>query len=117
MSLKNSLWDGSRASSLEALLSALIVWKIDRTPRTLAAVFFQILLDFQRGHAACAGCGDGLAVAPILHIAAGIHAGNDHALVRGEHVALGQNVALGVEIDLAVECFGVGVVADAEEHA
>src|SRR5579863_2089471 len=81
------------------------------------AVFFEILFDFEGSHAAGAGGGDGLAVAAVLHVAAGIDAGNDNAVAGGEDVVAGVDVAFAVEIDLALEHFGVGIVADTEKEA
>uniref|UniRef100_E6Q0D3 Uncharacterized protein n=1 Tax=mine drainage metagenome TaxID=410659 RepID=E6Q0D3_9ZZZZ len=75
------------------------------------AVLFEIFFDFERGHAACARGGDGLAIASVLHVAACKDAGDTR-----EHVVAGLDVAVLVEIDLAVKHFGVGFVADAEEE-
>ena len=47
----------------------------------LAAVLFEVLFDFEGGHAAGAGGGDGLAVAAVLDVAAGEDAGDGLAVV------------------------------------
>jgi hypothetical protein len=80
------------------------------------AVFFEVLFDFEGGHAAGAGGGDGLAVAAVLDVAAGEDAGDDFAVEGGEDVVLGEDVAVVVEVEHALEGEGVGDVADAEEH-
>ncbi len=54
-----------------------------------ATTFFEILLYFERGHAAGAGGGDGLAVAAVLHVAAGKDAGDDGSVARSEDVVGG----------------------------
>ena len=36
-----------------------------------SSVLFQVLLHLESRHAAGAGCGDRLAIAPVLHVAAG----------------------------------------------
>ena len=43
-------------------------------------MLFEIFFDFERGHAAGTGGGDGLAVATVLHIAAGVDAGDLNAV-------------------------------------
>src|ERR1700742_899022 len=80
-----------------------------------AAVFFEVFFYFEGGHAAGAGGGDGLAVAAILNVSAGVDALKLHALAGDEDVVLALDVAVGVEIELAFEHLGVGLVADAEE--
>ena len=75
-------------------------------------MFFEVLLDFEGGHAAGARGGDGLAVAAVLDVAAGEDAGNP-----GEDVVVGFDVAVLIEIELAGEHAGIGDVADAEKHA
>ena len=80
-------------------------------------MFFEVLFDFEGGHAAGAGGGDGLAIAAVLHIAAGKDAGNRHAAIGGQDVVCGADVAVFVEIHLAGKHLGVGLVADAEEEA
>ncbi len=76
------------------------------------AVLFEEFFGLEGGHAAGAGGGDGLSVAAVLDVAAGEDAGD-----TGQNVVLGLDVAVIVEVDLAVEHFGVGLVADAEEEA
>ena len=83
--------------------------------RCLAAELFEVLFDFEGGHAAGAGGGDGLAVAAVLDVSAGVDAGELHALAGDEDVVLGLDVAVVVEVELAFEHLGVGLVADAEE--
>ena len=75
-------------------------------------MFFEVFLDFECGHAAGSGGGDGLAVAAVLHVAAGKDAGD-----AGEDVVVGADVAVFVEVELAGEHPGVGLVADAEEES
>lgn len=79
-------------------------------------MFFEVLFDLEGGHAARSGCGDGLAVAAVLDVSAGEDAGDDFAIEGGEDVVAGEDVTLGVEVDHAPEGFGVGDVADGEEH-
>jgi hypothetical protein len=79
-------------------------------------VLFEVLFDLEGGHAAGAGGGDGLTVAAVLDVSAGEDAGEKLAIERGENVVAGDDVALGVEVDHAAEGFGVGDVADGEEH-
>ena len=52
-------------------------------------MLFEIFFHFERGHAAGAGGGDGLAVAAVLHIAAGKDAGKFNAVMGGEDVVRG----------------------------
>ena len=73
-------------------------------------MFFEILFDFEGGHAAGPGGGDGLAVAAILDVSAGENAGQ-----AGEDVVMGFDVAVLVEVELAGEHGGVRNVANAEE--
>lgn len=79
-------------------------------------MLFQIFFDFEGGHAAGAGGGDGLAVAAVLDVSAGEDSGDDLAFESGEDVVLRQDVAVGVEVQHSLEGGGVGNVADAEEH-
>ena len=79
-------------------------------------MFFEEFFGFEGGHAACAGGGDGLAVAAVLNVSAGEDAGDGRAVVRGKDVGMGEDVAVGVEVELAAKHFGVGDVADAEEE-
>ncbi len=72
--------------------------------------FFQILLHFQRGHAAGTGGGDGLAIAAVLHVSAGKDSGH-----FGKDVLVRDQVAVGVGVELAFEDLGVRDVADARE--
>ncbi len=79
----------------------------------LNAVPGKISLRFQRGHAAGAGGGHGLAVDLVLHVAAG-----EDAFDAGLGGAWdGLDVADLVEIDLAVEKNGVGLVPDGVKKA
>jgi hypothetical protein len=79
-------------------------------------VFFEVFFDLEGGHAAGAGGGDGLAVAAVLNVSAGEDAREEFAVKGGEDVVASEDVALGVEVDHATEGFGVGNVADGEEH-
>ena len=63
-------------------------------------MFFEELFRFQRGHAAGSGSGDGLTVAAVLHIAAGVDAVNPLAQDGDEDVVLGLDIAVGVEVQL-----------------
>jgi hypothetical protein len=83
---------------------------------SLATVFFEVFFNLERGHAAGAGGGDGLAVAAVLDVSAGEDAGKKFAVEGGEDVVAGEDVTLGVEIDHAPEGFGIWDVADGEEH-
>jgi len=87
-----------------------------RRGQRLPAVFFEVLFYFEGGHAAGASGGDGLAVAAVLDVSAGEDAGDDLSVEGREDVAAGEDVAVGVEVEHALEGFGVGGVADAEEH-
>ncbi len=73
-------------------------------------LLFQELLDLDGSHAAGSGSGDGLAIAPVLHIATG-----EHAVDAGVHIVVRLEIAVGVSVELAVEHLRVGFVADAEE--
>src|SRR5579864_426150 len=75
------------------------------------ALILEKLLDFQRRHAAAASCGDRLPITPVLHIPAGIHAGD-----FGEDVVGGFKIAVLVGVELAFKNLGVGDVADAKKH-
>ena len=59
-----------------------------------SSVLFQETLGVQRGHAACASAGDGLAVHMVLHVAGGKHTGD--AGLRGKtfQAALGHDIAV-----------------------
>ena len=69
------------------------------------------MLSIESGHAAGASRGDGLAVARVLDIAAGVDAGD-----TGGDAGSG-NVAVGMELELAGEEFGIGLVADGDKEA
>jgi len=83
---------------------------------SLAAVFFEVFFDLEGGHAAGAGGGDGLTVAPVLDVPAGKDAGNDFAVECGEDVVACLYVTLGIEVEEALEGDGIGDVADGEKH-
>ena len=83
-----------------------------RGVRDLVAVFFQVFFGFEGGHASRSRGGDGLAVAAVLNVSAGVDAGD-----AGEDVVVGLDVAVLVEVELAGEHGGVGDVSDAEEEA
>ncbi len=82
----------------------------------LTAQFFEVFFDLEGGHATGTGGGDGLAVAAILDVSAGVDAGDSLAEDGDEDVVFGLDVAIAVEVELAFEHAGVGDVADAEEH-
>jgi hypothetical protein len=82
----------------------------------LATELFEVFFDFQCGHTAGTGGGDGLAVTAVLHVSTGVDAVNALAHQGDEDVVFGLDVVVGVEIDLAFESVGVGCVADAQEH-
>src|ERR1700692_402669 len=77
----------------------------------LLAVLFQKLFDFDRGHAAATGGRDGLAVAPVLHIAAGVN-----AVDAGVYIVVRFEIAVRVGVELVREHLRVGFVTDAEEE-
>src|SRR5579875_688573 len=56
----------------------------ERVTGGLAAEFFEVLFDFESGHAARASGGDGLAVAAVLDVSAGVDAVELHALTGDE---------------------------------
>ena len=76
-----------------------------------AAVIFQKFLGFDGGHAAGSGGSDGLAIAAVLHIAAGVDAVNFR-----EDVVVSFEITVGVSVELPGEHLGIGLVADAEEQ-
>jgi hypothetical protein len=82
----------------------------------LAAVLFEVFFDLEGGHTAGAGGGDGLTIAAVLDVSAGEDAGDNLAVEGGEDVVAGEDVAFRVDVDQASEGFGVGDVADGEEH-
>ena len=63
-------------------------------------MLFEILLDFKRGHAPGACSGNGLAIAAVLHVAAGEDPGD-----TGEDLLVRPDVAVGVEINLPLKRF------------
>src|SRR5580698_310614 len=75
------------------------------------AVVFQEFLDLNSSHAAGSRGGDGLAVAPVLHIAA-----REYAVDAGVHVVVRLQIAVSVGVELAVEHLRVGIVTDAEKE-
>ncbi len=77
----------------------------------LPAVLFEVFFDFEGGHAAGSGGGDGLAITAVLHVSAGVDAGDAR-----EDVIVGFDVAVFIEIELAGEHGSVGDVSDAEEE-
>ena len=79
-------------------------------------MLFKVFFYLQGSHAAGAGSGDGLAVAAVLNVAAGVDAREEFAVQRAVDVILGEDVVVFVEIHEAFECLGVGDVANAEEH-
>src|SRR5450830_573111 len=77
---------------------------------------FQVALGVERGHAAGAGAGDGLAVDMILHVAGGEHAIDAGGGGEAFETGAGLDIAV-VHVKLAVEDAGVGFVADGDEQA
>src|SRR5438093_3056295 len=82
-------------------------------PSPLPVLRLEEPLRVDRGHAARAGCGHRLAVARVLHVAAGKDAG--HARLGGARP--GDEVAALVHLELAREELRVGLVADRDEEA
>ncbi len=78
---------------------------------------FEVLFDFESGHAARARGGDGLTVAAVLYVACGEDAGDDLTVERGEDIVFALDVAVAIQIHLAFEELGVRNVTDAEEEA
>src|SRR5579859_8047326 len=61
-------------------------WKLETE---LMSLRFQKFLDFQSSHAAGSGGGDGLAIAPVLHVAAGINSRNFRVdIIPGQQIAI-----------------------------
>ena len=76
----------------------------------LFAVLLEELFGLDGGHAAASGCGDGLAIAPVLHIATSIN--TVHA---GVYVIVRFEIAVGVGVKLIAEHFRVWIVSDPEK--
>src|SRR4051812_18267426 len=77
----------------------------------LSSLLFQESLNFQRGHAAGSGGGDGLAIATVLHISAGEDTGH-----TGENVVASFDVTIVVGVEQSLKHAGVRNVSDAEKH-
>src|ERR1700733_3682914 len=75
------------------------------------AVFFKVFFHFQGRHAARSGCGDGLAVPAVLHVAAGKNPGN-----AGEDLVCGANISVIIQIEQPMEHLGIGNMANPQEH-
>ena len=73
----------------------------------------QVPLGVERGLAAGAGGGDGLAVGVVDEVAGGEDAGQ----VGPRRLALGDDVALVVDVDLAADDLRLRLVADRDERA
>src|SRR5205085_3728545 len=73
--------------------------------------FFKELLDFHGCRAAGTGGGDGLAVAAVLHVAAGEDSGD-----FGEDEIVRLEVSVLVHVQLSSKHFGIGFVANAQKH-
>ncbi len=73
------------------------------------SVLFQVFLDLEGSHAARSCRSNRLTVAPVLHIAAGVNAGN-----LGKDVVVRLHVAVFIQIDLALEHLGIRNMTDAE---
>src|SRR5690242_6605767 len=104
----------SPVSSLRPRLSGAAIGEEspDSFPWALtASVFFQELLDFQGRHAPGTGGGDRLAIAPVLHVAAGKHPRD-----FSEDVFRGLQVPVSVRVQLPFEYLGIRVMADTEKH-
>src|SRR5439155_2891177 len=87
--------------------------KQSASPRKASSMslFFQEFLNFQCSHAS-RSCGSNcLAIPAVLHVPAGVDAGNTR-----EYVIRGLEVAVLVGFKLPVEHLGIGDVTDAEEH-
>ena len=76
----------------------------------------QKALGVQRGHAARARAGDGLAVHMVLHVAGGKHAGHRGLGGKALRAAFGQQIAV-FHLQLALEDVGVRVVTNGDEAA
>jgi len=76
------------------------------------SVFFEEFLYFESGHASATRRGDGLAIAAILHIAAGIN-----AMDASVHVVVRFEIPVGVSIELSGKYLRVGLVTDAEKQS
>src|SRR5258708_22885731 len=76
------------------------------------SVFFEMRLYFECGHTSTASRSDGLAIAPVLNVAASKHSRNfrEDVLVRDE-------IAIGIGIELALKDLGIGNVPDAKKHS
>ncbi len=84
--------------------------------KSSATEFFEVFFDFESGHAAGTGGGDGLTIAAVLDVSAGEDSVDAFTEDGDEDVVFGLDVAVVVEVELAFEHGGVGLVADAEEH-
>src|SRR5580692_12371392 len=73
------------------------------------AVFFQKFLHFDSRHAAAACSRNRLAVAAILHIAAG-----EDSVDPGSDIVMSLEISIVVGVELTGEYLGVGIMADAE---
>ena len=76
----------------------------------------KIFLRIQRGHAARAGTGDGLAIDVILHVPGGEYARDAGGGGIAVEAGLGGDIAV-FHGEFASEDVGVGLVADGDEHA
>src|SRR5258706_9424825 len=76
-----------------------------------ASVLFQEFLDLNGSHAACTSGGDGLAVSPVLHIAAGIN-----AVDACVHIFVRLEISVFIGVELALEHLRVRIVTDAEKQ-
>src|SRR5215813_14461851 len=78
---------------------------------TLSPVLFEEFLCLQGGSAACTGGGYGLAVAAVLHVAAGEHAWN-----VGKNLIVGLEITILVHIKLSGKHFCIRYVPNSQEH-
>src|ERR1700722_2179279 len=75
------------------------------------AVIFQKFFGLEGRHASGTGRRDGLAVAAVLHIAAGVN-----AMHLGEDIVVRFEITVTVSVELPGKHLGVWVVADAEKQ-
>src|SRR5438270_11112805 len=82
-----------------------------RPPLHLLALLFQELFYFDGGHATSARRSDGLPIAAILHVSAGIN-----AMHTRENIIVSLQIAIGIGIELPFKHLRVWLVTDAEEQ-
>src|ERR1019366_7746199 len=77
----------------------------------LCAVFLEESFRFDGRHAPRSSGGDGLPVAPVLHIASG-----EDARHSSEDIILGHQISIGIFLELVTEGDGIRMMPDAQEH-